>query len=136
MPGVTRREMLVALPALAAALAAEEALAGGRWVLLGERRVTDRLDHDVIAVTGARGDFEAVQVRVRGHAVQFRDMKVHYANGATQDVALRAVVPAGGESRVIDLVGRERVIRRIEFWYDAQTPRRGRGAQVRVFGRR
>ena len=45
------------------------------------------------------------------------------------------MIGAGQESRVIDLAGGERVIRRIEFWYDAQTARRGAKARVRVFGR-
>ena len=62
--------------------------------------------------------------------------KIHFANGRIQDVGLRDVIPAGGESRVIDLVGGDRVIQHVEFWYDAQTRRRGRGARVLVFGRR
>lgn len=135
MGSLTRRELLRALPAAAAVAAAGQALARAHeWVALGERVVDDRVDHDAIAVS-ARGDFEALQVRVLGHAVQFRDMKVHYANGRTQDVELRGVIGAGQESRVIDLAGGERVIRRIEFWYDAQTARRGAKARVRVFAR-
>ncbi len=135
MGNVTRREVLRALPAALAVAAAGQALARARdWVLLGERVVDDRLDHDVIAVS-ARHDYEALQVRVQGHAVQFRDMKVHYANGRTQDVELRGVIGAGQESRVIDLAGSERVIQRVEFWYDAQTAGRGKKARVRVFGR-
>jgi hypothetical protein len=49
---------------------------------------------------------------------------------------LRDVIRAGGESRVIDLRGDARDITRIEFWYDAQTLGRGRGARVEVWGRR
>jgi hypothetical protein len=46
------------------------------------------------------------------------------------------VIRAGGESRVIDLRGEARDIRRIEFWYDAETLGRGRRARVEVWGRR
>ena len=136
MRAITRRQLLRALPAAALAGVAGQALARAReWVVLGERVVNDRLDHDTIQVTAARGDYEAVQVRVLGHAVQFRDMKIHYANGRTQAVELRGVIGAGQESRVIDLAGTERVIRSIEFWYDAQTARRGQKARVRILGR-
>ncbi len=135
MPLPSRRQWLLGTPLLAGLTQARTALAAGKWVLRGERSVSDRLDHDSIAVTAARGEFEAVQVKVRQHAVQFREMKIHFANGRTQEVALRQVIPAGGESRVIDLDGRERVIRRIEFWYDAETRGRGRGARVLVYGR-
>jgi hypothetical protein len=132
---LSRRHFLLSAPTLALLAHARHALAAGKWVLLGERSVSDRLDHDSISVSAARGEFEAVQVRVRQHAVQFREMKIHFANGRTQEVALRQVIPAGGESRAIDLDGHDRVIRRIEFWYDAETRGRGRGARVLVYGR-
>lgn len=115
--------------ALVTAAAAERG-----WELLGSRTVSDAVDHDVIAVTSSEGDFKHLQVRVKGHAVQFREMKVHFANGEVQEVELRDVIPAGGASRVIDLSGGDRVIRSVEFRYDAQTIR-GKTATVRLFGR-
>lgn len=116
-------------------LVAGAAVAAERWQRLGSAVVSDRLDHDSIAVTGARGDFSAVKLRVERAAVHFVSVKIHFADGETQDVELRAVVPAGGESRVIDVEGAERVIRRVEFWYEAETARRGKRATVRLWGR-
>lgn len=133
---VSRRELLLSVPALAFLARANQAQAADAWVLLGERGVSDKLDHDTLHVTAAREDFKALQVRVRGNAVEFRDMKVHFANGRTQDVELRRVIPAGGESRVIDLVGNDRIVERVEFWYDAQARGRAGHARVRLFGRR
>jgi hypothetical protein len=109
--------------------------AAAGWVLLGERQVSDRVDHDVINVTAARGDFRSLRVEVRGHAVQFRRMTVHFGNGGRQEVELRDVIPAGGQSRVIDLEGRDRVIRSIDFTYDAETRGRGKRAHVLVYGK-
>lgn len=124
------------LLALALVLLASPATAGKAlgWELLGERQVTDGLDHDVIAVTAAKGDFKSLQVRVKGHAVQFRSMRIHFGDGSQQDVELRNVIPAGGASRVIDVDGKDRVIHSVEFTYDAQT-RRGKRALIRLFGR-
>ena len=130
------RKYALSLLALALALLASP-LAAGRlhgWELLGERAVSDALDHDVIPVTAAKGDFKSLKVVVRRHAVQFRDMKIHFGDGSVQDVELRAVIPAGGESRVIDVVGKDRVIRSVEFTYDAQTLR-GKKAHIRLFGK-
>jgi hypothetical protein len=111
-----------------------EALAArrGGWTLLGERRVSDAVDHDVIAVTAARGDFRKLQFRVLDRGVQFRHVVVHFANGDHQEVELRDVIPAGGRSRVIDIAGGDRVIRSIELRYDAQALG-GRTARVRVY---
>ena len=103
-----------------------------RWEMLGQRTVTDRVDHDTIAA-GRQGTFRALKIRVEGRAVQFRDVKIHFANGDTQDVALRNVIPAGGESRVIDIEGRDRAVRSIDVWYDTQSLA-GRKAVVKVYG--
>jgi hypothetical protein len=105
----------------------------GRWEFLGQRSVTDRVDHDTIAVTAAEGTFRALKLRVKGRAVQFRDMKIHFASGGDQDVELRHVIPAGGESRVIDVDGRDRAIRSVELWYDTQSIL-GKRAEVELYG--
>ena len=104
------------------------------WVHLGDRSVTDRVDHDVIVVTGDRGTFTALRLAVRKRAVQFHRVRVVFGNGEVQELELRQVIPAGGESRVIDLAGGSRVIRRVELWYDAQSL--GGRAVVRLAGRR
>lgn len=124
----------LALAAIVLGLASSAAAARNGWELLGERVVTDRVDHDTIVVTRAKGTFKAVMVRVLERAVQFHSMKIHFADGETQEVELRDVIPAGGRSRVIDVEGRDRVIETIEFVYDAQSLG-GRTARVRVFGK-
>ncbi len=106
----------------------------GKWTLLGERLVNDRLDRDVIPVTAAKGDFKSLVIRVKGASVYFKKVVVVYGNGERDEIELRNTIPAGGSSRVIDLKGHDRIIREIEFWYDANTIR-GRKAMVRVFGR-
>lgn len=108
---------------------------GADWVLLGQRAVTDRADHDVIVMSAARGDFTRIKLTVQRAAVDFHRVVVHFGNGGKQEVELRNTIPAGGESRAIDLTGDDRVIRSVEFWYDAKTFR-GRRAVVRLFGLR
>jgi hypothetical protein len=122
--------LLVALTFTAAAFAGP--IRG--WERIGQAAVSDRPDHDTIPVTGRQGNFRAIQIKVQGHAVQFREVKIHFANGGTQNVALREIIPAGGESRVIDVEGGDRVIRSIELAYDAQSFR-GRRARVVLYGR-
>ncbi len=104
------------------------------WVLLGQRAVNDRADHDVVTVTASRGDFTKIKLVVQRAPVDFHKVVVHYANGGDQEVELRNTIPAGGESRAIDLRGDDRNIRSVEFWYDARTIR-GRRAVIRLLGR-
>lgn len=119
---------LVVLPGAASARRG-----AGNWALLGERQVTDKLDHDTIVVTAARGEFRHLQLRVFERAVQFHKVVVHFGDGESQELVMREVIRAGGRSRTIDLEGRARVIRSIDLWYDAQSVT-GKGALVKVFG--
>ena len=104
------------------------------WTMLGQRAVTDRADHDVIAVTSERGTFKQIKLTVGRASVDFRKVVVHFGNGDNQEVELKHTIRAGGETRAIDIDGADRVIRSVEFWYDANT-RRGRQATVRLFGK-
>lgn len=126
----------VALGFLACAVVAvSAAIAADTWVLLGERTVTDRLDHDTIVVTAERGEFSAVKVTVKKHAVDFHRFVVTYGNGDTDVLEVRRTIPAGGETRQLDFQGGRRVIKRIDFWYDARTLG-GKRAGVRALGLR
>jgi hypothetical protein len=60
-------------------------------------------------------------------------MKVHYGNGTVEDIKIRYLVPAGGESRVIDLRGGKRIINKVVFRYETRT-NHGRRAEIRLFG--
>lgn len=130
-----RRAFLLTIVAVCVAGASAGAQ-GGRWTLLGTRTVTDRADHDVVMVTGRRGTFDAVKFEVRGRSVDFHRVVIHFGNGGDQTVEMRDTIRAGGESRAIDVEGRDRAIRSIEFWYDANSVGRGGRASVRVLGRR
>lgn len=107
----------------------------GNWVLIGERKVDFRIDRDIIPVNRVNDNFTKLKLKVTGAALQIADMRIHYENGATQDVALRYEIPQGGETRTIDLTGGSRSINRIEFWYSTKGVRHGK-ARVIVFGRR
>jgi hypothetical protein len=106
-----------------------------RWEVLGQKNVTDRVEHDIIPVTRAKGTYTAIKIEVQRRAVDFHRVTIHFANGDDQNVEMRASIPARGETRVIDIEGNNRIIRSIEFWYDAKTLGKGQRSTVRVLGR-
>jgi hypothetical protein len=108
--------------------------ASAQWRHLGSREVNDRVDHDTINVTAARGDFRKVRLSVNNAPVRMYRMSITYGNGETQEIQLRSLIKAGGQSRVIDLEGRERVIRKVDFWYEAASLGR-RKARITLWGR-
>lgn len=105
-------------------------------VFLGSREVRDRAEKDTIVVGAARGTFDRLQFRVGSHAVDFKRVVVHFENGGEEELDLRDTIPAGGQSRWINLRGKDRRIQRIEFWYDAATWKRGVRSRVSAFGAR
>jgi hypothetical protein len=103
-----------------------------QWVLIGERKVSFLIDHDVIQTTG-KDNYSKLRVKVKDSPVHIIDMDVYFENGDKFDVALKQNIPKGGESRVIDLPGGNRNVRKIEFWYETKGLRKGRGT-VQVWG--
>ena len=90
------------------------------WEKLGQRKVDRALDRDEIFVTASEGRFTAVKLIVRRSAINLHKVVIHFANGGEQEVAVRNNIPAGGETRVIDINGGKRVIRKVVFWYDTK----------------
>lgn len=120
-------------PAIIIVLGLQSQAASRDWRKLGERRVERFGDIDIITVSD-RTSYTKLKIRVLGNAVEFYDVKVEYGNGAVEDVRIRSRIPAGGETRTIDLRGRDRYIRRIYLAYAKGFLSRG-PAVVQVFGR-
>src|SRR6266403_765877 len=89
----------------------------GKWQYLGEAYVDGAVDHDNIVVTSARGSYRAIQIKVEKAPIEFDRVVVHFANGGSDPIQIRSRIPAGAQTRVIDLPGDRRVIQRVEFWY-------------------
>ena len=106
----------------------------GRWEMLGTRTVNFANDRDEIMVTGAEGLFTALKVKVLQSAMDMNKMVVHFGDGSTEEIALKNVFRAGDESRVIDLPGNKRVIKKVVFWYDTKNYKKRR-AVVELWGR-
>jgi hypothetical protein len=89
-----------------------------RWVLLGQTTVDSLRDRDVIALGRSEGRFQSIQLRVAGAPVEFQRVVVRYGNGTSEEVEFRNRIPAGGQTRAIDLRGNDRVISSVEFIYN------------------
>lgn len=105
------------------------------WEFLGERLVKFSTDRDVITVTEQEGVFRKIKFKVRKRGIEMIDLKVHFKNGEVQDVPMKAFIPRGGESRIIDLSGDHRIIQKVEFVYRSRGRGNGR-ALVKLWGMR
>jgi len=129
-----RRRFLRTAAACAALAAGCPGLAVAReWVLLGSRDVRLAGDADTIPVKAPKGQFRQIQLRVRGNGVFIHDLTVVYGNGAADDIPVRAHIPQGGATRVIDLRGGSRNIKSVRLRYRSERDGQGH-ARVEVWG--
>ena len=108
-----------------------EALTG--WNKLGERWVQHGADHDTIVVGARDGTFRQVAVRVEHSSLQMFDITITFGDGTTFSPPTRLVFAKNSASRVIDLPGGARFIRRVDFRY-ANLPGGGR-AQLELWAK-
>jgi hypothetical protein len=108
-------------------LAATDAQAQrGDWVELGCKQVSFLgVDRDTIHVGRREGRFKAIRLLARGNDVEMLDLRVIYANGAPDDVPVRALIRQGTRTRPLDLRGWERSIRQIDMVYAKRLNFRG-----------
>ena len=131
---IIERAKLVGVVVLFLASITPAANAQRRWERLGTAHVDGNVDHDNITVGYRDGRFRAIQLRVRGGAVEFERVVVHYGDGEPEEVVVRERIPNGGMTRAIDLRGDRRVIRSVELWYSRAGWRKR--PEVRLYGRR
>lgn len=125
---------LIILSSVIFILSAAAATASAQWVDLGTKEVKDRSEQDTWHVGKGKGDFRRIKIAVGDRAVRFYRVRVTFENGQTQEVEVRDLIRAGGETRAIDLSGNERFIDKVDIWYEAFTPRRGRRSHVTLWG--
>ncbi len=106
-----------------------------RWVKLGERRVSKIADHDVIMVTAMKGTFRKLRLKITRSPIHVTNIKVVYANGTSENHVINKRINKGRFSRVLDLKGNKRIIKKIVFNYRTKLLARGK-AKITVYGRR
>jgi len=105
------------------------------WKFIGDKNVRFGVDRDVIHCGSINDDFRQIKLKVTDGPLKVYDMKIYFDNDEVQDISIRNRIPQGGESRIIDLQGGLRHLKKIEFWYETKGFARGR-ARVAVWGRK
>lgn len=104
------------------------------WTHLGERQVSFRAERDVIPAVG-EGRFRRVMLVVDDADIELFDVRIIFGNGDVYSPETRLYFRQNSRSRVIDLPGDARAIRRIEFHYKS-VPGGGDGrAAVHVYAK-
>src|SRR5437773_2635343 len=86
------------------------------WHKIGETTVGFKTDRDALVVLGA-DNFKSIVIKVTDAPIHLDDLEVYYDNDTKQDVQVRSDFQKGQETRVIDLTGGTRSLKRVVFKY-------------------
>jgi hypothetical protein len=104
------------------------------WEKLGSRVVTMTGDHDEIVVTATEGVYAAIQLRIMKAPIHLLNINIIFGNGDNENIVFDKLFTAGSETRVIDLVGNKRIIKKVNLNYKSAPTQKGR-AVVSLWGR-
>ncbi len=104
----------------------------GGDVLFGAQYVGFGVDRDVIRVGNEIGKFDRIRLRVLDNDIFINEMKVVYANGEADALAVNADIPKNSRTNWIDLKG-DRFIKEIQLVYRSRPSFSGQ-ARIEVFG--
>jgi hypothetical protein len=115
-------------------LAAGYAGAASSWERLGARQVDFGRDRDTIEVGKSEGRFKQLQIRVKNAPIEISNVVVTFGNGQTFSPEVKERFAEGTGTRVIDLPGDRRTIKKIDFNYRSVKKREGKGT-LEVYAR-
>jgi hypothetical protein len=103
-------------------------------VLLGERTVAFKADHDVIQVGRYEGSFRSLVVVVEKNDIELYNVMVVYGNGERDKFKTRYIFRGGTRSRDLQFAAGQRRIHAVEFTYKTVGDWQDGRAHVLVYG--
>jgi len=103
------------------------------WHKIGETTVNFNTDRDEVVVRGA-DKFAALKFKVMDVPIHLMDMEAYFDDGNKQDINVNFPIKPKGESRVIELEGGERDLKKVVFVYKTMTNRNDREAHIEIWG--
>ena len=107
----------------------------GQWSKIGERVVGFHLDHDEILVTAWKGTYRKLKFACHKAPIHLVNIKIVYGNGEFTNIKVGKKIEKGSESKVIDLPGGKRIIKKIKFNYTSIPTFKGK-AHLVAYARR
>lgn len=103
------------------------------WQKIGETKASFETDRDELVVLGA-DRFKSIRLHVTDASLNLLDLEVYYETGDKEDIAVRQEIRAGGETRVIDLKGKDRELKKVVFIYKTVPNSAKDKAKVELWG--
>lgn len=103
------------------------------WHKMAETMVNFDREKDEILILGA-DRFASIRFKVTDAPVQLIRIEVYYENGEQQNIDVNASISQDKESKVIDLNGGERSLKKVVFYYKTLPNSADKKAQMELWG--
>ena len=114
-------------------MAQQEGTGTGKWELLGSREVKFTSDRDAILVTGRKGIYQSIKLKVANGNIKLSHFVVIFDDGSSQEFIVNQVIKKGGVTQPRNLTVKPMSISRIDFWYSSKGYT-GRNIMVQAWG--
>lgn len=104
------------------------------WEKLGSRVVNMQGDHDEIPVTIMDGVFTRVRLKIMKAPIHLLNINIVFGNGENKNVVFNKKFAPGTFTRIIDLPGNKRIIKKVKLNYKSVPSGKGR-AVISLFGK-
>ena len=108
----------------------KEISAPGDWEKLGVKQVNLKADHDVLVVSFHEGFYSKVKFVIRKAPLHLKNINIVFGNGENKNVVFNKRFNAGSSTRIIDLPGNKRIIKKIKLNYKTIPSGTGRALLV------
>lgn len=88
---------------------------GGKWWYIGSAEA--KADRTEIPLESKQTQFRKLRLKVRDAALTLNKVVVTYDSGEPETIELQDKLSKGDETKVIELAGGDRKIKKIEAWY-------------------
>lgn len=103
------------------------------WHKIGETMVDFKKETDELMVMGANR-FEAVKIKVDKEPINLTSFEIYFDNGDKQMVSIGQEIKSPGETKVIELNGGERTIKKVIFSYKTMPNYKDKKARLELWG--
>jgi len=103
------------------------------WRKIAKTWVDFKKDRDVVNIL-VSNRFAAIKFQVQNAPINLIEIEVFYSSGDNQKIKINSPIKAEGYSRVIDLNGGERNLKKIVFVYKTLSNRKDKKARLQVWG--
>jgi hypothetical protein len=103
------------------------------WHKIAETTVSFKKETDEVMIIGA-DKFASIKIKIKDAPIDLVDLDIYFKDGKKQHVNIAMPIKVEGESRVIDIDGGERDLKKIDFVYKTLPNRNDEKARVEIWG--